>query len=282
VRASEATVIFLHIGKTGGSSLRSLLRRQFRRNEVLEFRAPIPTDGRLRREGALEAFAALPQAERVRARLVMAHTPYGIHELIPRPSTYVTMLRDPEKLVVSLYRYIKRTPKHILHDEVLRRDLGLEEFVRSGLSLETDNSQVRALAGDTTTPFGGCGPQMLELAVRHLDERFSVVGLTERFDESVVLMGRAFGWHRLRYYEANVAPAAREPIPAAVLDLIRSQNALDIDLYAWARKRLDETIATIPRFGADVADLRRANERYRAWGFVSEELPRKVVARVRR
>jgi hypothetical protein len=281
--SSAPTIIFLHIGKTGGSSLRPILRRQFRRSEVLEFRAPLPTDGRLRREGALDAFARLPEADRARARLVMGHTPYGLHELIPRPSTYVTMLRDPERLVVSLYHYIRRTPRHILHDRVVADDIGLEAFVTSGLSLETDNSQLRAITGDTVTPFGGCDEAMLEEAKRHVEERFSVAGLTERFDESVVLLGRAFGWTRLYYLKANVAPSRDRTRPSAeAIELIRRQNSLDIELYRWVADRLDERIAADPSFSDALAALRRSVARYRPVGVLTEEVPRKVVTRFRR
>jgi hypothetical protein len=281
--SSAPTIIFLHIGKTGGLSFRSVLRRQFRRGEILEFRPPLPAEGRLRREGGLDAFAALPEAERRHARLVMGHAPYGLHELIPRPSTYVTMVRDPVKLVVSLYHYIRRTPGHVLHDRVVGADLDLGAFVTSGLSLEADNSQVRAIAGDTSTPFGGCEPEMLARATEHLEERFSVVGVTERFDESLVLTGRAFGWTRLHYLKVNVAPQSdRSPPSTAALEQIRQRNELDAALYRWAVERLDRIIADDPGFPADLDRLRRANSRYRPVGLMKEELPRRVAARIRR
>jgi hypothetical protein len=283
LRSADPTIIFLHIGKTAGSSLRSVLRRQVRRTQVLEFRAPLPEPGRLRREGGLDAFAAIPEAERARARLVMGHAPYGLHELIPRPSTYVTMLRDPVELVVSLYRYILRTPKHILHDELRLRGLSLEEFVTSGLSLETDNSQTRAIAGDVTTPFGGCDDAMLATATAHLEERFAVVGLTERFDESLLLMGRAFGWTRLSYVAANVAPAAEKAAPSAeAVELIRTTNRLDVELYGWATERLERAIADDPAFEETLERFRRRNRRYRPWGRLTDELPRNIAKRLRR
>jgi hypothetical protein len=281
--SAEPTIIFLHIGKTGGSSLRSILRRQFRRDEILEFRAPPPAEGRLRRERGLETFAALPEATRESARLVMGHAPFGVHDFIPRPSTYVTMLRDPMKLVVSLYHYIKRTPKHELHDWLTGEGLGLEAFVASGMSPETDNSQVRAIAGDTGTPFGACGPEMLETAKANLEQRFAAIGITERFDESLVLLGHTFGWKRLHYLKANVAPSRdRTPPSPEATRSIQSQNSLDIELYTWAIDRMDRQIASDPSFGDDLERLQRSVRRYRPIGILTEELPRKAIARVKR
>jgi hypothetical protein len=283
LRSADPTIIFLHIGKTAGSSLRGILRRQVRRDQILEFRAPLPEPGRLRREGGLAAFAAIPEADRARARLVMGHAPYGLHELIPRPSTYVTMLRDPVELVVSLYRYIGRTPNHILHDELRSRGLPLEGFVTSGLSLETDNSQTRALAGDMSAPFGGCDEEMLATARAHLEDRFAVVGLTDRFDESLLLMGRAFDWSRLYYVAANVAPTAeRVPPSPETVEQIRAANSLDVELYAWATERFEQTIASDPTFDVALERFRRRNRLYRPWGRLTDELPRKAAARLHR
>jgi hypothetical protein len=151
------------------------------------------------------------------------------------------------------------------------------------MSLETDNSQTRAIAGDISTPFGGCSDEMLATAKAHLEERFTVVGLTERFDESLLLMGRAFGWSRLYYVAANVAPSAEKvpPSPEAI-ELIRAANRLDVDLYAWATERLERAIADDPAFGAELERFRRRNRLYRPWGRLTDELPHDVAARLSR
>ena len=121
----------------------------------------------------------LPADERARPTLIEGHLIYGIHDLIPRPSTYIALLRDPIALTISQYRYVCRTTTHPLHREAIQ--LGsLDAYVRSGISLETDNSQLRAISGDTTTPYGGCSDAMLVRAQDHLGASFSVVGLTRR------------------------------------------------------------------------------------------------------
>ncbi|MGH3075770.1 MAG: hypothetical protein ACRDQC_12610, partial [Gaiellales bacterium] len=95
------TIIFLHIGKTAGSTLRPVLKRQFSRSEAITIRAR-----RRPREETLTDFARLPEADRMRPRLIMGHTVFGLHESVPRPSTYITMVRNPVRLAVSQYRYV--------------------------------------------------------------------------------------------------------------------------------------------------------------------------------
>jgi len=277
--SDDPTVLFLHIGKTAGATMRRALRRQYPDRLVMELRAPTVRPGRLRRDGAVEHFASLPEQERARPRLVVGHFTYGLHEAVPRPSTYLTLLREPTALVLSQYHHVRRHRGHLLHEQA-KAHPDLRSYVTSGLSLEMDNSQTRALAGDTTTPFGACTPQMLEMAKAHLDSAFGVVGVTERFDESLVMMREAFGWGRLRYVPINVDRTRRDPVDDADLELVRAHNALDLELYAWAMRRFDETRSSIPGFDDALDRFRRDNASYRPWGRLLAA-PHRLVDRLR-
>lgn len=279
---AEPTIIFLHVGKTAGLSMRRVLRRQFPAGRIMDLRDPGTEPVRMRREGTASRFAALPEAQRSRPRLIMGHTTYGIHEHVPRASTYITMLRRPTSLIVSLYHYVLRNERHALHDEVVRAGMSLEEFVRSGISLETDNSAVRAIAGDTTTPFGGCTPEMLETVKANVERDFSVVGLTERFDESLLLLGRTFGWRNLHYVRINVAAEGtqRAPIPPETLELIEDQNRLDAELYRWSAERLEDAIAAAPGFEEELRRFRARNRLYAPWGHLTYTFPKRLRDRV--
>lgn len=131
-----------------------------------------------------------------------------------------------------------------------------------------DNSQTRALSGDLSTPFGACSERMLEEAKRNLEEHFAVVGLTERFDETLVLLHRTFGWSRLHYVRVNVAPrrAADAPVPQGALELMREQNWLDRQLYEWAARRFGDLVNHDALMLRDLRRLKLANRLYRPWG----------------
>jgi hypothetical protein len=276
----DATVIFLHIGKTAGATTRRALRREFHTSAVMDLEAPTAEPGRLRRDGAVAYFSSLPEAERMGPRLIMGHMTYGLHEHVPRPTTYVTLMREPLKLITSQYHHVRRLSGHLLYEQA-KAYPDLASYVRSGISLEMDNSQTRAFAGDTTTPFGGCTPEMLQRAKEHLERSFAVVGLTERFDESLVLMQRAFAWDRIRYVSTNVDPGRdrRDQPSEGDLAFIRAQNALDLDLYAWASERFVTTLRETPGFDEALARFRRDNERYQPWGRLAQ-LPRRMIERV--
>jgi hypothetical protein len=276
---ADATVIFLHIGKTGGMTLRSVLGRQFPRGQVMVVRTRDrrPSGSRLRREETIGQFASLPESERARPRLIEGHVIFGIHEFVPRPSTYITLLRNPVALTISQYNFVSRRPGHWLHDELVSSGMSLDAYVDSGLSLETDNSQTRAISGDTSAGFGECTEGMLDVAKSNIEEHFAVAGLTERFDETLVLLRQAFGWTRLWYVPANVAPKASGsgPISAETRRRIADRNRFDMELYRWAGERLDAAAAASPAFAEDVRRLRRENALYRPWGRLTQTLARR-------
>jgi len=272
---SRQTVIFLHIGKTGGSTLQRILYRHVPASHRLLVKTRPHVPGRPAREETLRAFAQLPADERARPALIEGHLIYGIHALIPGPSTYITLLRDPIALTISQYRYVCRTTTHPLHQDAI--ELGsLDAYVRSGISLETDNSQTRAISGDRTTPYGDCSSAMLVCAQDHLSASFSVVGITEEFDASLALLERAFGWSKLWYSPVNAAPRPAHPVPPSTRRFIEDQNRYDLELHAWASARLQETVASDPVIGERIDRLRALNAVYRPWAQVTYHYPRRV------
>lgn len=262
---ADPTVIFLHIGKTGGTSLRQVLRRNYRTADTLL----VGTPERVREE-TLNEFAALSEPARERPRLLFGHTVFGLHEYVPRPSTYITLIRKPQSLVLSQYRFVLRRPGHRLYQQIVSANMGLEDYIRSGISLEMDNSQTRAVSGDLSTPYGECTDEMLKIAKRNIEKDFAVVGITERFDETLILMQKTLGWSKLHYVRANVAPSSQ---PLEVSDearrLIAEHNRLDNQLYEYVGARFDEAIARYPSFPDDLARFQKGNVLYGPWGTVT-------------
>ena len=75
---------------------------------------------------------------------------------------------------------------------------------------------------------------MLEIAKRNIEERFSVVRLTERFDESIVLL---LGRNGLSCVRVKVALKSRKAaIDPGTLRHLEDLNRFDIDLYAFAER----------------------------------------------
>ena len=86
---------------------------------------------------------------------------------------------------------------------------------------------------------------MLERAKANLRKHFPIVGLTERFDETLVLLKRAFGWKHIYNFprQVNRDRPNKESISPDTLNLIAKYNELDIQLYKYAEGMLDKLIS---------------------------------------
>ena len=149
------------------------------------------------------------------------------------------MLRDPVARVVSMYGFIRGNPKHWLHDELVRSGMGLREFVETAADPGVDNEQTRLIAGigsgELGQPPSPLGSDALEQAKRNL-RTFLVVGLTERFDDSFILLRRALGWRLPMYMSVNAARSAEgAPVDEGAVAAIRKRNRFDLELYDFAR-----------------------------------------------
>ena len=248
VRMARACVVFVHVPKTGGTSLGGVLRRQYRPTNTIHFSSL---------DKPLNEFEGIPYGERVRANLVWGHMHFGVDRWLPQPTEYVTVLRDPVARVWSLYNYITREPRHPLHQEVVDSGMTLTEFVESDIDLkQLENGQTRQLSGQQGMEVGR---EHLDLAIKNL-RRCAVVGTTEQFDEGLILMKRAFGWHTPIYLRRNVATDPQVPALASAITMIQERNALDMALYAEAlRISVDAIRRQGTSFGREVRRLRKLN-----------------------
>ena len=237
---AEKSLIFLHIPKAAGTTLRTIIDRQFHEGAIFTF------DGR-----SEYAFKNVHKEEKARIRCVRGHIWFGLHEYLPQPSTYFTMLRDPVDRVISGYYYVFQNPFHYLFDEVTSRNMSLKDFVSSGISWAQSNGQTCLISGIEETMlgtsygnYGHLSPYVLEVAKKNLQDYFTVVGLSERFDESLLLLKRTFGWKNIQYTKQNVnrKRLRKAEIPNDTLRLIEKYNELDIELYNFAKQLFERQI----------------------------------------
>lgn len=253
----DEKLIFLHIPKTAGSTLRKVITQQYRADQTLK--CYYQKQGISLRE-ALDEMKALSKEPAEGIKIICGHVGFGIHEHLPWPCSYFTMLRDPIDRVISGYYHILRDSSHKFQAQVQR--MSLKEYVSSGLLRSEaarinavnamDNAQTRLLSGHVVEAeisgapldYGPCDKEMLERAKKNLRERFKVVGLSERFDESLMLFKKTLGWSSIYYVKANVGwnRTRKEQISKDTLRCIEKYNELDFELYMYAREIFDEAI----------------------------------------
>lgn len=228
-----ATVIFIHIPKTGGTTLKSIPARNYRRDQTLAFYDA-------EQVAEIDRFARLSESERSKYKFIKGHLYFGFHRFVPGDSTYVTFLREPIARALSFYWYARSHSDHYLHRTITERRLSLKDLLEQEPAGELFNLQTRMIAGERD-PAASIDRATLERAKDNLASRFAFVGLTEEFDASLFMLGRVFGWAMPFYIKRNVGnrPAGTERVDAETKERLKEANSLDIELHAYAREVFD-------------------------------------------
>lgn len=230
-------MIFLHVPKTAGTTLHHILERCYPRNQICSFKDP-------NYRSELENFQKLSTETREAYRLIKGHLSFGFHRHLPGRSTYITFLREPVARALSFYHYARSHPEHYLYpllgdDHV---DLKILLRQRTPTTHELFNLQTSMVAGDEwDDPERPADRAALERAKQNLRSHFDVVGLTEEFDTSLRLLRRRFGW-KVRFYTRKNVTRRKDQIDnldPETHSLLREANALDIELYQFARELFD-------------------------------------------
>lgn len=258
---------FVHIPKTAGTALNAILDREYFPDETYEvmmrgmsLARPKPTilpSPAISFSKIYRLKSALNRPRRV--RLIRGHFDLSLSKLLPPDTRFFTLLRDPVERAISHYYHYRRQATDPIHPLALRSTL--TEWVSTCGLVEMDNGQTRRLAGGINLPCGEVTEQMLERAKSNLARNFAVVGLTERFEESLILLHRAFNWRLNGFAAHNVGNnrPRRTDVGEDTVKVIKDCNRFDSDLYQFAAARFEKAVSKID-MASELAWLRAAPE----------------------
>ncbi len=218
----ERPLLFLHIPKTGGTTLRKHLEHVLGRHAVL----------RVYGGAAAHAFATGPLPEPpVRAVFTHERIAYLLsHPEAPRG----TMLRHPVDRMLSQYRSARTWPEHPLHEPASQ--MTPVEFARARLTDDNAEGQTWVLSQTEVGEDRAGRPMdvLLREARANLDA-MSFVGLAERFDESLALLSLDLGLPPSPYARRNTSiDRAGDQLSDRERDAIAEVQPADMELYEQA------------------------------------------------
>ena len=296
---SNHTILFLHIPKSGGTTLTSCLTNCYYNKEATI--SEIGENPLLKHfyEGDIFYYPigfykdppnwfpnyVIPILNSQRLRVVSGHFSYGIHKHIPAQTKYITILREPVERIISLYY-------HLLSTKIISKKISLEQFIegipdegwlvnlikwhpiipefheseiRKYSKCIVDNDQTRRISGIETL-FGKCNESMFLSACENITKNFELVGLTEKFNETLLLLSSRLGWKNEMQYLPKLVNKGKpriDQIPDYLLAKIDQLNYWDRKLYDFVKRLFEKNIEELgPNFKQKIERFDLSNKKY--------------------
>lgn len=231
---------FVHIPKTAGSTFLQLIYNNYAHEKIL-----YPTSW----EEMLKV-VRMPREQLLMYDALIGHIPF--EALLQTPfmdeASFVIVLRDPVDRVISFYYYVTSHPDHYLFPIVNEKKMSLSEFIDKRLTPELHDGQTRQICSrplmsammtgnyDYIHSFENVTAEDLDKAKSYLERFFSVVGITDHFDEVVKMTSNLLSWNSLIYRNVNVSSnrKKKKDVPFHIRKRIEKNNLHDMELYEFA------------------------------------------------
>lgn len=242
--ARPVTLVFPGLGAVGGSSLNQLMRRTMLRQGWAT-----PVYG----EANSPSLWSQLQSPRPAYRWIDGHECHGAAAGCAGAAR-VTLLRDPIRRLVSVFNY-----GVLVHPELFAAE-SFDEFVAARAA--RDHSQAVGLlrAADRNAEIPPSDDDLIAAARTELASAYALVGITERFEDTIFLLCRLAGhasigmWWRVLAAPRLVDPDQLDPQTRSQLE---RDLAADIVLYEEARTAFSARVAAAA-FGPALQQYRDA------------------------
>lgn len=257
---------FIHIMKTGGTSLTRAMNPSFSHEE--RYPGSLEQDHSVKAKADVDLLRDLPQERLNQIRSFSVHMPFFASEFVDSDVLTLTMLRDPVNRVISHLKQIKRNHKlfatHSL-DEIYaipwlfhsyfnnHQTKAFSMFADDLVHLYDTDEQRACLArrsGDswyfsephgqmlqaTLYAFGWDVPvneERLAIAKANLN-RVNILGFLERYDDLLATLERDYGLRIQRLPPTRTGH--QEAVSTELLARIEQDNQYDIEFYRYAQE----------------------------------------------
>jgi len=221
-------LMFMHIPKTAGTSLREAVESNFKASQLLYLYWDLP---------GLPGYdiESLPIEQLAGIRAVIGHYRFGTHTRLPHTrAQYITTVREPLRRAISYYFHLERYRPDILPEQ--RPGTTVEERICEAMEryMLPDNNLLRYFAGieDDVGPRGTLSEGYVTEALEHVRTQFLLVGHSEQSQAFYEELARTFGWQPRTIAISNVGGwKIRPDAMGEIAEVFARTSPLDLRLY---------------------------------------------------
>jgi hypothetical protein len=211
---NNISLVSIHIPKTAGTSFRTILKSEFGRRSVARF--DIYPSGKI----VLDDKTFKKDTLNKKIEVIHGHYTYeSINKTLALSENvnFITWLRDPVERVISNYYFLNKIIAARLNEspeENLMNRMGktIQEFV---LLDENQNVMSKFLKGADL-------------------KSFQFVGLQNNFESELKRLQNTMNWKTIQNIEHNVTGNMSKQVNPEIIELIKTNNKQDIELYELA------------------------------------------------
>jgi hypothetical protein len=228
---------FVHMQKTAGIALRRRLINHFGELAVYPARLDGEEVGPVKLALNVDFLRERLAARGDEIRVITGHFPLCTAELIDARLTTLTLLREPEERTLSYLRHHREnepTDRHRSLEEIYEDPLRFHGFIHNHMTKMLSLTPAEMKTGmRTRVRFDRDRLERAKEALAGID----AVGFQESFEDFCDELAARFGW-RLGEPEGKVNATAPVEAPESFRARIAEDNALDVELYEFAKQFL--------------------------------------------
>jgi len=233
-------VIYIHIPKTAGVTIREGLTKYYDKNEVYHVLNP------------KEWLASKYESELLKTKFIHGHFGWDVaSNEVFNDFKKIVFIRNPLSRVRSLYNFLKGSEFSACITEADKKRVAFakgstfEEFALNevvGIKGGVCNQQTKFLTSDLNPEVADS--EKIETAISRLSEMFSV-GVVERMQESLNILTYKLGVLPINAEVVRNSSKLISDYSSGFIDLVRERNQLDFMLYAAAEEMLNKQVVAL-------------------------------------